>query len=145
MRNGSMSIAGRGDFGGPASTNLPSAIDATFVNRHSSSCVVGNPIVTNWRHASSRKRANPSAVLKDRAVRSRSAAYESRACAMSASRRSLSDSRRFEPAVPSLFQLERKFLAASADDPAVRQDVHFVGHDVVEEALIVGHQQERAI
>ena len=37
-----------------------------------------------------------------------------------------------------LLELERQLLAARADDPARRHDVHEVGHDVVEEPLVVG-------
>src|SRR5262245_6215180 len=135
MRNGSMSIVGAGDFLGVASSNPPAAIDATLVNRHSSCCVVGKPVVANSRHAPSRRPANPSSALSCRTARSRSTAYESRACAMSASRRGFSNRRRFEPAVPSLLQLERELLAPGADDPSVGEDVHQVGHAVLEETL----------
>src|ERR1700680_4365591 len=49
---------------------------------------------------------------------------------------------RLEPGVALLLELERQLLAARADDAAVHQHVHAVGNDVVQEALVVGDQQE---
>ena len=50
-----------------------------------------------------------------------------------------------DPAVALLFELERQLLAARPDDAAVRQHVDDVGHDVVEQTLVVGDEQHRAI
>ncbi len=49
-----------------------------------------------------------------------------------------------EPGVALLLQLQGQLLAARADDPAVDQHVHEVGHDVVEQPLVVGDHQERS-
>jgi hypothetical protein len=43
------------------------------------------------------------------------------------------------------FQLQREFRAAGFDDAAVRQHVDHVGRDVVEQALVVGDDQEGAV
>jgi hypothetical protein len=47
-----------------------------------------------------------------------------------------------EPGVALLLELERQLLAAGADDAAVDQHVHEVGHDVVEQALVVGDDEK---
>ena len=51
--------------------------------------------------------------------------------------------RLLDPAVALGFQLERELLAAGPDDPAVRQHVHEVRHDVVQQPLVVGHDDDR--
>lgn len=43
------------------------------------------------------------------------------------------------------FQLERQFRAAGFDDAAIGEHVHHVRLDVIEQALVVGDDQERAI
>lgn len=50
-----------------------------------------------------------------------------------------------ELGVASLFQLQRQFLATRFDDAAIDVDMHVVGDDVVEQALVVGNDQEAAI
>src|SRR5215475_6269625 len=51
----------------------------------------------------------------------------------------------FEPAVPLLFELEGELLSARTDDSTVGEDMDEVGHDVIEQTLIVRDQQKRAI
>src|ERR1043165_565369 len=64
------------------------------------------------------------------------------------SRRSGADGRRLfadrflNPVVALLFQLERQFLAAGADDAPAIEHVHVVGHDVVEKALVVRDEDD---
>jgi len=40
------------------------------------------------------------------------------------------------------FEFKRQFLAAGAHDAAARKHVHHVGHDVVEQPLIMGDDHE---
>src|SRR5690606_3539830 len=44
-----------------------------------------------------------------------------------------------------LFQFKRQFLAARLHDAALRQNVNRIGYDVVEQALVVGDHDDRAI
>ena len=44
-----------------------------------------------------------------------------------------------------LLEFEREFLAAGLHDAAVQQDVHEVGHDVVEQPLVVGDDDHRPL
>ena len=46
------------------------------------------------------------------------------------------------PVVALGFEFEGEALVAAADDAAVVHDMHEVGHDVVEEALVVGDEQD---
>jgi hypothetical protein len=43
------------------------------------------------------------------------------------------------------FQFQRQFRAAALDDAAIGQHVHHVRLDVVQQALVVGDDQERAV
>src|SRR5206468_11962885 len=51
----------------------------------------------------------------------------------------------FDPAVALLLQLECQLLAARLDDAAVVEHVHLVGHDVVEQPLVVRDDQDGPI
>ena len=51
----------------------------------------------------------------------------------------------FDPAVTLTLQLQRQLLAAGLDDPSGAQHVHEVGHDVVEQPLIVSHHDDGAL
>ena len=51
----------------------------------------------------------------------------------------------FQPAVALLFELQRQLLAAGLHQPAIAQHVHEVGHDVIEQPLVVRHDDDRAI
>jgi hypothetical protein len=44
-----------------------------------------------------------------------------------------------------LFEFERQFLAARFHDAALGQHVHEIGHDVVQQALVVGHHDHGAL
>src|SRR5262249_31254 len=50
-----------------------------------------------------------------------------------------------DPAVAFIFQLQRQLLPARLDDAAVEKDMHPVGHDVVEQPLVVGDDEDPAI
>ena len=50
-----------------------------------------------------------------------------------------------EPRVALLLELERELLAAGPHDPAVDEHVDEVGNDVVEQPLVVGHDEHRAL
>ena len=50
-----------------------------------------------------------------------------------------------DPVVAARLELERKLLAAGLDDAARLHHVHVVGHDVVEQALVVRHQHDRVV
>lgn len=52
---------------------------------------------------------------------------------------------RFDPAVAFFFEFKGQFGPAGAHDSAVDQDVHKVGHDVVEQALVVGYDDHGPI
>src|SRR5262249_54828538 len=139
-RNGESSTAAPDENAAGASENPPSAIGATLVNRHSSSRRVGNPSDRKRCQPSSRTRSSSlGRLFRCRAARSHSATNVFDTAFMSAPHR------RLEPSVSFLFELERQLLAARANDPPVRQYVHDVGHDVVQQTLIVGDEQERAI
>ena len=47
-------------------------------------------------------------------------------------------------AVSALFQFNRQFLAAAADDSTLRHHMHGVRHDVVENTLVMGNDEETA-
>src|SRR5262245_36851101 len=144
-RTGRMSPAGTPIRDGGARANVRSAIGATLVNRHSSSRVVGNPREMNRWSASSRTRARtpwPLCCHRGRA-RSHSATYPSSTRAISAPYRGRRG--RFQPAVASFLELERQLLAARPHNPSIGKHVHDVGHDVVQQPLIVRDQQKSAI
>src|SRR5207244_5548499 len=61
------------------------------------------------------------------------------------SRRRASNMVRLEPAVAPFLELERQLLAARARDAAVSEDMNEIGHDVVQQPLIVGHHENRAL
>src|SRR5262249_33435169 len=50
-----------------------------------------------------------------------------------------------DPVIPLGFQFQRQLLAARLHDPAVKKDVDLVRLDVIEEALIVGDDQDAAM
>ncbi len=50
-----------------------------------------------------------------------------------------------DPVVPARLQLEREVLAAGLDDAARIHHVHVVGHDVVEQTLVVRDQDDRVV
>ena len=45
---------------------------------------------------------------------------------------------------PLLFQFDRQFLAATADNSTLRHHMHGVRHHVVENTLVMGNDQETA-
>src|SRR5204862_3128913 len=49
------------------------------------------------------------------------------------------DYRLFQPPVSPVFEFERELLAARSHDATVGEHVDEVGHDVVEQALVMGH------
>ena len=51
----------------------------------------------------------------------------------------------FDPAIALVFEFEGEFLAAGFHDPAIGYDVDIVGHDVVEQALVVGDDEQGAV
>ena len=53
--------------------------------------------------------------------------------------------RRADPLVSARFQFEREFLAAGLDDAASFHHMDEVGHDVVEQALVVGDQHDGVV
>src|SRR5471032_2185157 len=53
--------------------------------------------------------------------------------------------RLFEGGIALFFEFEREFRSAGAHDLALRHHVHDVRHDVVEKALIVGDDDDRAL
>ena len=50
-----------------------------------------------------------------------------------------------DPGVTVFLELERERLVAALDDPAVDHHMHEVGHDVVEQALVMRDDHERAL
>src|SRR5688572_30195431 len=77
------------------------------------------------------------------------AASESKAVAKESSRALMSDRRLrrdaiLDPGVAVLFQLQGQFRSAALDHATVGKHVRHVGLDVVEQALVVGDDQERA-
>ena len=57
----------------------------------------------------------------------------------------LSADRFLDPVVALLFELERQLAPAGADDAPLEEDVDVVGHDVVEEALVVRDEDDRVL
>src|SRR5262245_5924438 len=116
-----------------------------LVNRQSSSFVVGKPSVWNRASPSPRTRVSHSGSTARRLLprRSASATYESRTAGISTPCRA----GRFplNPAVSLFLELERELLAARSNDPAFRQHVNNVRYDVVEETLVVRHDEHRPI
>lgn len=51
----------------------------------------------------------------------------------------------FELGVTGLLQFQRQFLAAALDHSALRHDVDEIRHDVVQQTLIVGDNDHRAV
>ena len=47
--------------------------------------------------------------------------------------------------VAALFEFERQLLAAAAHDPAAGHHMHRVRHDIFEQALIMGDDEEAAL
>src|SRR6185436_16614535 len=60
-------------------------------------------------------------------------------------RASLSGGLALELGVAGLFQLERQLLAARLLDAAVRHHVHLVGHDIVQQPLVMGDDEHRPV
>src|SRR5690606_41324204 len=50
-----------------------------------------------------------------------------------------------DPAVAALFKFVSQFTAPGADNAATGEHVHIIGHDVIEEALIVRDDDQSAI
>ena len=57
----------------------------------------------------------------------------------------ISGHRLIEFGVAIFFQLQRQFLAAGALNPAMRQHMHLIGHDVIQQPLVMGDDQHRTI
>ena len=53
--------------------------------------------------------------------------------------------RLLDPVVPLVFQFQRQLLAARLDDPPVEKDVDLVGHDVVQQPLVVGDDEDAPV
>src|SRR6185312_5928533 len=58
---------------------------------------------------------------------------------------SISRSLAGDPVVAAPLQLEGKRAVAAASDPAAHQNVNEIGHDVLQQPLVVRHEQERAL
>src|SRR5690606_35865759 len=56
--------------------------------------------------------------------------------------RGLGINRFFKPVVTLFFQLQRQFLSPRTDNAAVIKDVHKVGHDVLQQPLVVGNEHK---
>src|SRR5687768_12133379 len=123
-------------LGGRIGPNVASAIGDGLVKCQSSFLVVGKPAA--WKLAIARSRiavnhAGPSGrvLLK----------CSTNAVLTSGSRSGFGG----DPVVAALLELERQFLAAGSRDPAVNEHVDPVGHDVVQESLVVRDDQKRVI
>src|SRR5688572_25963044 len=125
---------------GSAGTNSAEVIGAGLVNRHSSSRTVGKPSAVKRTAARSRRSWSQRGPT-DGPSRSRGEAFPQAASWLCLNRLGPG----FNPAVSLRFELERELLAARLHDPSAAQHVHVVGHDVVEESLVVGDDDGGAL
>jgi len=51
----------------------------------------------------------------------------------------------FDPAVPFRLEFQSELLASGFDDAAIHEHVDSVGRDIVQQALVVSHQQDRPL
>src|SRR5258705_10973906 len=134
--------------GTPAS-GLASRISARkSVYFHSSTRRCGRPPDSKRAHASSRKAATPPAPGSARLAAAKFAASAlSAAVLIGRISAFMATSRRLVPVlrIARGLELERQRLGASLHDPALRQHMHHIGHDVVEQALIVRDHDEGPI
>src|SRR5262249_26848645 len=114
---------------------------------HSSTRRCGSPRVSNWRNAPSRNAATaplpgrlPRAVAKAALSACSAGVFMARTSAFMASGRLAGKLR-----IAFGFKLQRKFLAARFDNPALGHHVHHVGHDKIKQALIVRDDHHRAL
>src|SRR5712692_1010082 len=115
---------------------------------HSSTRRCGRPSVSKRRKASSRSAATAAAPGSARLTTAKfSASAVSAAVLIGRISAFIATSRRFVPVlrIARGLELERQLLAAGLHDAALGEHVHHVGHDVIEQALIVRDHHEGSI
>src|SRR5262245_20165533 len=123
---------------------------ATLVKRHSSCCKVGKPNSAKWAMPAVRMARNHTGLEPETnfSKLSNSARYGSETFAsffrvgavwiIRISLCSSGDGFGFgDPVIAFFFEFEREFLAAGFHDAAIPEDVHKIGHDVIEQALVM--------
>src|SRR5688572_4511481 len=135
-RNGVRWPAVTAPVGARMASNVDSAIGAGFVKCQSSLRIVGKPAA--WKLAMARSRtcdnhAGPSG----RAVENCS-----RNAVLTSGSRSLLGG---HPVVAAFLELQRQLLSARTGNAPVDQHMNMIGHDVIEQPLIVRHDKERVV
>ena len=120
---------------------------ATLVNFHSSWRVVGNPSSANRAIAGIADRQKPIRAALGFDSLERFDVRVFLGCHFNHQTISLRRDSRFvlNPCVPAFLKLQRQLLAAALDDLSLDENVDEIGHDVVEQSLIVGHDQKRPV
>src|SRR6266446_5586099 len=134
--------------GAPASPFASRISARRSVYFHSSTRRCGSPCSSKRRNAAARRSAIAAAPGSSAFAAAKTSASRSSATvfiARTSTFMSCLDRLGLELGISACFEIERELLAPGLHDPALGEDVHHVGHDVIEKALVVGDDDHGAL